>query len=130
MSTRKINPSSIAAPVGAYSHAIAAPAAGRWLHLSGQVGIRPDGSLPDDFAGQAQAAWSNVRAILEDADMSIENLVKVTTFLVDRGDLPALNGVRAPFLGEHRPASTLLVVAALARPEWRIEIEAVAWCAK
>lgn len=127
MSMRILNPKSIAAPVGTYSHALLAPGGGHWLHLSGQVGITPDGAIPADFAGQAAAAWSNVRAILVEAKMSIGDLIKVTTFLVDSNDVPALGPVRASFLGEHRPASTLLVVAALARPEWRIEIEAIAW---
>lgn len=127
MSKRIINPKSIAPPVGAYSHAVLAPGVGRWLHLSGQIGMSPDGATPEGFTAQATAAWSNMRAILDDAQMSIGDLIKVTTFLIDANDLPALGPVRSSFLGEHRPASTLLVVAALARPEWRIEIEAIAW---
>ena len=127
MTGQIINPAGIAAPVGAYSHGIVCPAEGRWLHVSGQVGVLPDGRLADGFAAQVHAAWSNLVAVLQAAGMDVSNLVKVTTFLTRAADLPALNPVRSSFLGETRPASTLLVVQALARPEWLIEVEAVAW---
>lgn len=56
----------------------------------------------------------------------MENLVKTTVFLVDAADLPAFGAARSAVLGPRKPASTLLIVAGLARPEWRVEIEAVA----
>lgn len=126
MSGRSINPSEIAAPVGLYSHAIVSTAAGQWLHISGQIGMRPDGTLASGFAGQAQAAWSNLVGVLQAAGMDVTDLVKVTTYMTDAADLKALGPVRSGFLGDARPASTLLIVKALARPEWLIEVEAVA----
>lgn len=124
---RKHNPSSISPPVGAYSNGVSAPGQGRWLHVAGQIGLRPDGSLAEGLAAQAEAAWSNLLAILKDADMGVENLVKVTHYLLDAADLAEYGPVRSRFLGEARPASTLLVVKSLAKPEWLVEIDAVAW---
>ena len=121
------NPSVIAAPLGRYSNGISAPAGGRWLHIAGQIGVRPDGSLAEGFAAQAEAAWSNLVAILQDAGMTVDHLVKVNHFLVQASDLTDYNPIRMKFLGEARPASTLIVVQALAKPEWRFEVDAVAW---
>jgi len=58
--------------------------------------------------------------------MDVSHLVKVTTYLTDAGNLPKLGPVRGRFLGENRPASTLVVVSALAKPDWLIEVEALA----
>ena len=66
---RFINPPNIAPPLGAYTHAVDAPGDARWLHISGQVGIAPDGSVPDDFAAQANQAWKNLIAILEGGEV-------------------------------------------------------------
>lgn len=127
MAATRLNPPTIAPPVGAYSHGVLASAAGEWLHISGQIGVLPDGSLAADFAGQTRAAWTNLVAILEAANMDVGHLVKVTIFMTEAGDLKDLNPVRSAFLGDARPASTLLIVKALAKPEWLIEIEAVAY---
>ncbi|WP_421953914.1 RidA family protein [Polaromonas sp.] len=127
MTSQKLNPPAIAAPVGVYSHGVLAPATGQWLHVSGQIGVRPDGSLGSGFAEQARLAWENLLAVLAAAHMDASHLVKVTTFMTEAGDLKDLNPVRAAFLGEARPASTLLIVKALARPEWLFEVEAVAY---
>lgn len=127
MTLRRLDPETLPAPAGPYTQAVEAPAGGRWLHVSGQIGMRADGSMPDDFSGQADVAWTNVVAALAAAGMDVHDLVKVTTFLTDASQLPALGPIRAAFLGEARPASTLLVVAALARPGWLVEVEAVAW---
>lgn len=125
----RLNPPGMAPPAGLYSQGVVAPAQGRWLHIAGQVGLRPDGTLPADFAGQAEVAWQNILAVLQAADMGPANLVKVTTFLTSAADLPQFGPVRARYLGDARPASTLLVVQALARPEWLVEVEAVAYSA-
>ena len=123
---QRINPPGIAPPVGLYSQGMVAPAAGRWLYIAGQVGLRPDGSVPATFEAQAQAAWENVMGVLAAAEMGPADLVKVTVFLTDAAQLPLFGPIRARFLGDARPASTLLVVAALGRPEWQVEVEAVA----
>lgn len=122
-----VNPSSICAPVGLYSHGIVAPAAGQWLHVAGQVGVLPDGTVAEGFEAQARAAWQNLLAILREAGMGVEHLVKVNSYLVEASHLPLLGKVRAEFQQSTRPASTLLIVEALARPEWLYEVDAVAF---
>lgn len=127
MITEKINPTSIAAAPGAYSQGILVPGPGRWLYVSGQGGLLADGSLAAGFAAQATAAWQNVLSTLRECGMAAGDLVKITSYLVDAADLKELAQIRSTFLGEHRPASTLLIVKALARPDWLVEVEAVAW---
>ena len=104
-----------------------APAAGQWLHVSGQIGVRPDGTLGAGFSEQARLAWENLMAVLAAARMDESHLIKLTTYLTDAADLKDLNPVRSGFLKEARPASTLIIVKALARPEWLFEVDAVAY---
>ena len=127
MTAQKINPSTTAPPTGSYSHGVVTPGSGQWLYVAGQIGLLPDGTLADGFALQAKAAWQNLIHVLGAADMDASHLVKVTTYLVDAQHLKELNAVRSVFLGSERPASTLVVVQALAKPEWLFEVEAVAW---
>lgn len=120
------NPSNVAAPIGAYSHGIEVPPNARLLYIAGQVGIAPDGKLASDVEGQADQCWRNIAAILAAAGMSIGNLVKVTHFLTRAENVAAYRKVFIPHLGDARPASTLLVISALARPDFLVEVEAVA----
>lgn len=126
MTSTKLNPITIAAPAGAYSHGVLAPASGEWLYISGQIGMLPDGTLADGLVEQTRAAWTNLVAILNAANMDAGHLVKVTTFLTEAGNLKDLIPVRLSFLGDARPASTLVIVKALVKPEWLIEVEAIA----
>ncbi|MBP2292904.1 RidA family protein [Azospirillum rugosum] len=121
-----INPPDMAGPLGHYTQGILVPRDHDWLCISGQVGVSPDGIVPDRFDEQARLCWENIGAVLRAAGMGVEHLVKTTVFLTDAADLPAFGPVRTAFLGTHKPASTLLIVKGLARPEWRVEIEAVA----
>lgn len=120
------NPAAVAKPVGPYAHGVEMLGSARWLHIAGQIGIAADGSVAADLAGQAEQCWRNIEAILAEAGMSVMNLVKVTHFLTRASDVAAYGAVRARHLGEARPASTLLVVNALARPDLLVEVEAVA----
>src|SRR5690606_31290319 len=123
---RLFNPKSIAAPLGAYSHGVEVPPNARWLHIAGQVGIKPDGTLAEGAEGQCEQIWRNIDAILKDAGMGIRDLVRINTFLVRPEDIPVARTVRAKYLDGHEPASTLLVISRLAGPELLMEIEAVA----
>ena len=119
------NPPKVAPGTG-YSHGIELPPEARLLYIAGQLGISADGKMAPDIRGQAEQAWRNLGIVLEAAGMGYQNLVKVTHFLTRREDIAAYREVRAKFLGAHAPASTLLVISALARPEALIEVEAVA----
>lgn len=120
------NPDGIAAPLSRYSHAVEVPADARRLYVSGQVGVKPDGSIAEGVQDQAEWVWKNLLAILQDAGMGVEDIVKVTTLLTRAEDVPVARGVRERFLGEARPASTLMVISALASPQLLIEIELTA----
>jgi len=116
----------IASQIGTYRDAVEVPANARWFCTAGTPGLGPDGSLAPDVTGQAAAAWGHVIALLEKADMTIADVVNVTQYLVRADDIPAYAEVRARFLGAARPASTLLVVPALVRPDLLLEVEVLA----
>jgi 2-iminobutanoate/2-iminopropanoate deaminase len=120
------NPAEVAPPGGRYSHAIEVPGNARLLYISGQVGTAPDGSVPPDLPTQTENCWRNIRAILADAGMGIGDIVKVTIFLTRAEDIGPYREARDRIIGEARPASTLVVVSRLVRPEWLVEVEAVA----
>ena len=109
-----------------YSPAVLASGAVRTLYISGQVGIDAAGKVPADFEGQVRAAFANLEQVLAAAGMGLGDLAKVTAFLTDPADYAASGPLRTELLKGHKPASTLVIAAALARPEWRFEIEAVA----
>ncbi|HUH84264.1 MAG TPA: RidA family protein [Stellaceae bacterium] len=119
-------PDTVAAPAGPYSHGVEIPANARVLYLAGQIGNARDGTMPADVEGQADQCWKNIKAVLAAAGMGVEHLVKCTHFLTRAEDVPAYGEVRSRHLGEARPASTLLVISALARPGMLVEVEAIA----
>jgi len=125
MQRRDLNAPDAYAPVAAYTQAIEVSGATRTLYISGQIGQRMDGALPEDVAEQSRLAWQNLEAQLKAAGMTFDNLVKVTTILPDQGDVAAAREARSKALGNRKPASTL-IVAGLANPAWKIEIEGVA----
>lgn len=122
----EIRPTDIAAPAARYAHAVLTESAARWLHTSGVVPVAPDGSTPDPLAEQATLVWTNIAAMLREADMVPADIVSVTTYVVVGEDLATVMAARDAALGGHRAASTLVTVPALARPEWRMEIAVVA----
>ena len=124
--TRTYNPDSVAPPFSNYVHAVEAPGDARWLYVSGQLGVAKDGSVPQDFTGQAEQAFRNVIAILKEAGMGVEDIVRVNTYLTDTADIADYRGIRDRMLDNHATASTMLVIAALAAPQFKIEIEVVA----
>lgn len=124
--TKTYNPDTVAAPFSNYVHAVEAPGNPRWLYVSGQLGVAKDGSVPKNFAGQAEQAFRNVIAILEDAGMGVTDIVRVNTYLTDTADIGDYRGIRDRMLDNHATASTMLVISALAAPQFKIEIEVVA----
>jgi len=119
-------PDTIAPPLGAYSHAVEIQPDTRVMHLAGQVGMAKDGTVPADFKAQAELAWANCVAILNDNGMTMDDVVKINHFITRTEDIPEYGAIRPGLLGEARPASTLLVVAGLARPDLLIEVEMIA----
>ena len=124
--TSFVNPPTVHAPAGAYSHSAVVPAGTELVFLSGQVGLRPDGSLPESVGEQADQVFANIAALLTAHGLDAGAVVKLTMFIVAGQDLQAVRAARARFMGSHRPASTAVFVAQLADPAWRVEVEAVA----
>ena len=120
----RIQPETVFDPQ-AYAQAIRVD---RTLYVSGQVALARDGSVvgPGDLAAQATFIWEQIGAILEEAGGRYSDIVKVTTYVLDMAARGEVMAARARYLGDHRAASTLIGVAALARPEFLIEIEVVA----
>ena len=122
------NPDSIAAPAGRYVHQIEVTNPSRILFISGQIGSRPDGSVPADPVEQLEVALQNVLRNLEAAGLGVEALTKVTTYAVGELDAAGRRAVLDRHLGAHVSCSTLVFVAALARPEYKVEVDA--WAAE
>ena len=125
MTIRRINAEDGAEAVGAYVQALEVKDTKRRLYISGQAPITADGTLPDTFKGQAEAVWNNILAQLHAADMSAENIVKATTFLVDRKYRDENREVRQAMLGGHTFALTV-VLAGMFEDGWLLEIDAIA----
>jgi enamine deaminase RidA (YjgF/YER057c/UK114 family) len=122
----KLTPATIAAPFSNYSHGVLTAPNCRWLHISGQVGVAADGRVPDSCERQMELAWNNLLAVLGEGGMDKDDIVKVTVFLVRDEHVRLYREVRDRMLEGRAPASTLLVVRALARAEFLVEIEAIA----
>jgi enamine deaminase RidA (YjgF/YER057c/UK114 family) len=122
----RIQPASLAPPAADYAHAILTENPQRWLHTSGVVPTRPDGTVPDDVGEQAAVVWENLAAMLAEAGMVPSDVVSVTTYAVVGEPLAEVMAARDTFLDGHLAASTLVTVPALARPEWKVEIAIVA----
>jgi 2-iminobutanoate/2-iminopropanoate deaminase len=118
----------VAEHLGSYSDAIEVAPNVRWLVTAGTPGFAPDGTLPPDFATQAENAWANVKRALEQAGFSLADLVKVNTSVTSADDIAAYKDIRRNALGDLKPAFMLQVVTGMIRPEILIEVEA--WAAQ
>jgi 2-iminobutanoate/2-iminopropanoate deaminase len=116
----------VARQIANYSDAIEVRPNLRWLYTSGTPGLSVDGDLPRDITGQAERAWEHVIRMLEKAGMTVRDIVKATHYLTRSEDIPAYGKVRTRSLGDARPASMLLIVPQLVRPEFLVEIEIIA----
>jgi 2-iminobutanoate/2-iminopropanoate deaminase len=85
-----------------------------------------DGNLPSDITGQAEVAWKHILQMLEQARMTVDDIVKVTQYLTRAEDIAAYAAVRKRVLGGVKPAFMLLVVPQLVRPEFLLEVEVIA----
>jgi enamine deaminase RidA (YjgF/YER057c/UK114 family) len=118
------NPADVHPPLGYYSHQIEIKGNERILILSGQVGRREDGTVPDDPLEQMDVALENIFRNLRAADMDVKDIIKLTYFLVGEFDAAKRRDLVVSRLGVHKPCSTLLYVAALASPIFKVEIDA------
>jgi enamine deaminase RidA (YjgF/YER057c/UK114 family) len=118
------NPQDVHTPLGSYSHQIEVRGNERLLVISGQVGMRQDGTVPEDPLEQIDLALENIFRNLRAAGMEVKDLIKITYYLVGEIDTAKRREVVLSKLQGHQPCSTLLYVAALASPVYKVEIDA------
>ena len=118
------NPENIHKPLGNYMHQVEITGNERMLILSGQVGMRADGSVPDHPLEQMEVVFENLHRNLQAANMEMKDLVKVNYYLVGEWDTVKRRELVASKLGGHKPATTLIYVAALVSPVYTVEVEA------
>jgi enamine deaminase RidA (YjgF/YER057c/UK114 family) len=94
--------------------------------VSGTAPVGPDGSCPDDVGLQARRCLEIIETALQQAGASLADVVRTRMFLTDAADADAVGRVHGEAFGEVRPAATMVVVAALLDPRWKVEIEAEA----
>lgn len=118
------NPQTVHEPLAAYAHQIEIAPGGRWLVMSGQVGMRQDRTIPADPVEQLQVVLENIRRNLREAGADVGDLVKLTFYLVGPIDPAARRSVVEDFLDGHTPCTTLLYVQGLASDDLRVEVDA------
>jgi enamine deaminase RidA (YjgF/YER057c/UK114 family) len=111
-------------PFSHYCHVVRAD---RQVWVSGAVGTRKDGTVPDSTVEQFRIALESVDACLRHAGAKAAHVVKVTIYMTDISERPLINPARIEYFSENRPASTLVEVSALVDPRLKVEIEAIAY---
>jgi 2-iminobutanoate/2-iminopropanoate deaminase len=117
---RSINPASIRAPFARYSHAVHVTGPARMVFASGQLGIAPDDTVPDDAEAQTVLCFENIKAILAEAGMTMDDVVRFTAYVTDRAYFPIYGAVRSRYVPGDAFASTLVIVSGFTRPEFKV----------
>ncbi len=123
---RRLNPQTIHPPFANYAHGVEVDPGARTVFCSGQLGVALDGSVPEGAEAQARLCFQAIAAILAEAGMSLSDVVRINAYVSGAEHLSGYMKVRDEFIGKPPPASTLLVVSGFSRPEFKVEIEAVA----
>ncbi len=120
------NPQNVHKPLAAYSHQIEVDSSERLLVLSGQIGMNEDGSVSDDPIEQLKIALDNINRNLEAANMRLNDIVKITIYIVGEMDANERRVILADYFKKFKPCMTLLFVSALGSPGLKVEIDAMA----
>ena len=123
---RHLVPAEVRKPFARYSHAVEVPAGARWLLCSGQLGITPGDRIPESCEEQAVLCFEAIGACLAEAGMSFADIVRINAYVTDRAHMAPYMAVRDRYVALPPPASTLMIVAGFTRPEFKVEIEALA----
>ena len=123
---RPVSPAAIRAPFARYSHGLLVAPGARMLFASGQLGVAPDDTVPEDIEAQAVLCFENIGAILAEAKMNFADVVRFNAFVTDRAYFPVYGAVRSRYVTGDAFASTLVVVSGFTRPEFKIEVEVTA----
>jgi enamine deaminase RidA (YjgF/YER057c/UK114 family) len=112
-------------PTDDYVHAIEVRAPSRFLFVAGTMGLAADGAPPPSLTAQLELIWANIRTILAAAGMTVDHIVRVTSYLRDASFAAANGAARIAALGG-RAIPTTAIVAETLSPDWLVEIELVA----
>lgn len=123
---KPLSPTLIHPPFSAYSNGVEVPGGQRLVFCSGQLGITRDGRIPETAGEQAELCFDNIAAILAEAALGLEHVVRINAFVTGREHLRPYMDVRNKRFAHPLPASTLVIVSGFARPEFFVEIEVVA----
>ncbi len=121
-----LTPASIKPPFARYSHGVEVPPGKRLVLCSGQLGIGPNESIPEDAGAQAELCFSIIAAVLAEAGLGLEDIVRINAFVTDRAHMKPYMEVRDRVVADPPPASTLVIVSGFTRPEFKVEIEVIA----
>lgn len=121
-----LTPAGIRPPFAKYSHAVEVPDGMRLVFCSGQLGIGADDAIPADTGEQARLCFANIAAILSEAGMGLDNIVRINAYVTGREHMKPYMAVRDELFSEPAPASTLMIVSGFTREEFTVEIEALA----
>ena len=123
---RRLNPTSIHPPFANYAHGVSVDPGARYVLCSGQLGVGADGAVPESAEAQARLCFRALVAILGEAGMTLADVVRINAYVSGAEHLSGYMKVRDEFVGSPPPASTLLIVGGFSRPEFKVEIEAIA----
>lgn len=123
---RRLTPQTIHPPFARYAHGVEIPGGSRLVFCSGQLGIEKNGAIPEGVEAQARLCFQAVAAILGEAGMDLNDLVRINAYVIGAQYLAGYMKVRDEYIGSPPPASTLMIVQGFARPEFKVEVEAVA----
>jgi len=123
---KKYNPESIVKSFASYSQGVEVPPNARWLYITGQVGVNPDGTIAGNSEKQVERAWQNVLAVLTEARMGPEDLVHVNVYITDPADVQLNRDSWRKISRNGGPGVTMVTVKRLSHPDWTVEISAVA----
>lgn len=126
MTAKPLQPDGIRPPFARYSHGVELPPGARFVLVSGQLGVRPDDTVPESVAEQAEICFDNCATILAAAGLSLADVVQVRAFVTDRAFMKDYMAVRDRRVGTPPPASTLMIVSGFTRPEMKVEVEVIA----
>ena len=122
----RLNPPALPPPFARYAHGVAVPPGARLVFCSGQLGMAADGTVPEGVEEQAALCFANVAAILAEAGMALSDIVRVNAYVTAREHMAGYMRARDRAVVSPPPASTLMIVGGFTRPEFLVEVEAVA----
>jgi len=124
---KRTNPPELSKPTG-YTHVVEVTGPNRTIYISGQIAFDKDGKVvgAGDMKAQAEQVFKNLQTALTAAGAKFSDVVKMNTYITDMEKAPAVREVRARYFGDSTPASTLVQVVHLARPELMLEVEVIA----